>query len=136
MSDESKLEMLVDVCKKRVATVGGDGYSEYVLYRHKITGAYELHFYSSYVNSKEIHNEAEVDEVVCTTLFEKIKEYNFEELAKVKGIGMCGGELVCKYVLDGVVTRISSSVSGSQVMGPISSMYELMSAYFEKYQNK
>lgn len=55
MSDEG-LTLLVNTCRKAVATVGGDGYSEIVLYLDESTGEYWLHTYSKYVYmNEEVH---------------------------------------------------------------------------------
>lgn len=102
--------MLVDFCRRTVATVGGDGYSEVVLYETP-EGETQVHFYSRYEgDEEESHRAYRAADGVKEKAYELISRYgmagwNDEE----HGPGMTGAIVVLKFrCADGSYIRVSS----------------------------
>lgn len=103
---DAGLKMLVNCCHKTVATVGGDGYSEIVLYERS-KDEYELHFYSKYeYDTSEIHYAYKADKKIVDEVYSYLREANLEQHAG-KGGGIFGGEFIVKYLLDGTIHRLT-----------------------------
>ena len=90
--------MLIDFCKKTVATVGGDGYSETVLYQNR-DGSCEVHYYSKYEgDTKESHSAYSVDKAVIAEAYEIINQNKIAAWnEKYNGPGMDGAIYVLKF---------------------------------------
>lgn len=96
VSDEG-LMMLISSCKKTVATVGGDGYEEYVLYKRD-EKTYELHYYSKYEPMKEeVHLAYRSDPSIAKEAFARIEELDLDSYENFPGEPMCGGIRILKY---------------------------------------
>lgn len=95
--DEEQV-LLVDYCKKTVATVGGDGYSETVLYQNR-DGSCEVHFYSKYEYDKaEKHSGYTVDPAVIEAVYKIINDNKIMQWNdKYNSFGMEGAEYVLKF---------------------------------------
>ena len=95
--DEEQV-LLVDYCSKTVATVGGDGYSETVLYQNR-DGSCEIHFYSKYEYDKEEkHRGYSVDPAVIDAAYDIINEKKmilWNE--KYDSFGLEGAEYILKF---------------------------------------
>lgn len=113
LSDEG-LYMLANACKKTVATVGGDGYSEIVLYKDESTGKYWIHTYSKYVYMKE---EAHASYAAAPELAEKVLDYiekevipSWEESRNLRPIvpSMCGGDFIIRFRYNGEIIRLAT----------------------------
>ncbi len=105
------LQMLVNYCKKTVATVGGDGYDEIVLWRDDTNDTYQVHTYTKYqYMPKEIHKGYKADTALCDSAYAKIEENRLEEYVNKNEFGgFAGGMYVCKYTKeDGSVVRVTT----------------------------
>ncbi|MDY5731280.1 MAG: hypothetical protein SPL05_07110 [Eubacteriales bacterium] len=97
MSDEG-LTLLVNICTKTVATVGGDGYSEIVLYVDESTGEYWLHTYSKYVNMKEeAHASYTATPKLAQSVMEYIQNHKLALWKEQKGFAICGGDYIIRF---------------------------------------
>lgn len=108
VSDEG-LTLLVNTCQKTIATVGGDGYSEIVLYLDEKTGQYWLHTYSKYVYMKE---EAHASYVTTKELADKVFDYieknNLVSWKDNKGFPVCGGDYIIRFKNGDEMIRLDS----------------------------
>lgn len=108
--DESDPVMLVDYCVKTVATVGGDGYRETVLYQHR-DGSCEIHYYRMYdADSEEAHSAYSADGPVIAKVYAII---NREHIADWNDRKYSRGPHGIQYVLkfrgsDGEYVRVTS----------------------------
>ena len=108
-ADDSGLTMLVDYCSKTLATVGGDGYDEVVLYRNDQTGELQIHTYSKYVYMpKEKHRSFKAKDGAAEAVFALIEELKLADYKDRRGFGLCGGMYVCKFLKDGEIIRITT----------------------------
>lgn len=113
-SSDEGLYMLVSCCRKRVATVGGDGYTEYVLYLNRKTDEYTVHFYAKYQPSvKEKHRAYKADESLKNQIYDILEKENMASLRDVKGFGLMGGDAILKWMNgDAVICLDSSNLYG------------------------
>ena len=106
---DAGLTMLVDVCKKTTGTVGGDGYSESVLYRNEKTGEYQVHTYSKYENMlSEAHASYTCPAGTAEKILAYIKTNSLASLKNVKGHPLCGGDYIIKFLSSGELIRLDS----------------------------
>ena len=116
---DAGLTMLVDVCKKTTGTVGGDGYSESVLYRNEKTGEYQVHTYSKYEN---MLSEAHASYICPAETAEKILAYiktnSLASLKNVKGHPLCGGDYIIKFSAKSCVLFVLNITSDYNISGP------------------
>lgn len=130
VEDDTGLTLLVDYCRKTLATVGGDGYDEIVLYKNEATGLCSLHTYSKYVYmDKEAHHSYPAKEGVEEAAFQLIKDLKLEEYKGKSGIGLCGGEYVVKFKSEDELIRISTSNMGLDGASVLCSVGNLLHAY-------
>lgn len=122
-SDEG-LQLLVDYCRKTLATVGGDGYDETVLYKNEKENSYSIHTYSKYVYMKKIAHRAfsvspaEAEDIINTVNALELEKY----LESSGGLPLCGGEYVCKFLKNDKLIRVTSSdvpQNGPYTFGPV-----------------
>lgn len=107
--DDSGLTLLGDFCKKTVATVGGDGYDETVLYENEADGSFQIHTYSKYVYmTKESHHSFKAKDGAYAALLELAEKLRLDEYEGKRGFGLCGGMYICKYKKDGVLHRVTT----------------------------
>ena len=131
MNDESCLELLIDSCRKTIATGCGNGHHEYVLYKNKETGEYELHYYDLQVGAKEeSHGYKIVDEDVYLSLMKQIEENNLDERKDIHGFGLCGGDYICKYKKNEEYIRITTANFNGEEFKPLINIYKAMAAYY------
>ena len=98
--DDPTLTMLAEYCRKTVATVGGDGYTEWVLHR-RADGGLQIDYYRNYVGyEKEIHTVKEVTDDVWDNILKVKKKYRLTDPPSERSMGMCGGEVIVK-ICDG-----------------------------------
>lgn len=112
-ADDSGLTLLGDFCKKTVATIGGDGYDEIVLYKNEEDGSFQIHTYSKYAYmQKELHRSFKAKDGAYEALLELVKKLHLDEYEGKIGVGLCGGMYVCKYKKDGVLHRVTTDNLG------------------------
>ena len=103
------LTMRVDVCKKTTGTVGGDGYSESVLYKNEKTGEYQVHTYSKHENMlSEAHASYTCPVETAEKILAYIKTSNLASLKNVKGHPLCGGDYIIKFLSGSELIRLDS----------------------------
>ncbi|MDO4976861.1 MAG: hypothetical protein Q4E53_06325 [Eubacteriales bacterium] len=134
---EEDIIMLIDYCKRTLATVGGDGYDETVLYQKK-DGSCELHYYSKYEGDEvEAHSAYSVDQAVIEEAFDiieknKISNWNDE----YDNIGLDGGEYILKFrTEDGGYIRATSNNMPENGISIMSSVAHCLDRYVDK-ENK
>ncbi len=109
--DDSGLTLLVDCCKKTLATGCGDSCDETVLYLDEKTGEYQIHtYYTGFGSTKEIHRGYRTDKEVYDKIMDIIISSDLPQYEGRQGIQMCGGEYVCKFLYEGRIIRLTSSV--------------------------
>ena len=124
--DEEQV-LLVDYCKKTVATVGGDGYSETVLYQNR-DGSCEVHYYSKYEYDKaEKHSGYSVDPAVIDAAYKIINDNRMVQWNhKYDSFGMEGAEYILKFRgSGGEYIRCSSEHmpdDGLSIMGSVNAL--------------
>lgn len=90
------LTMLAEYCIKTVATVGGDGYTEWVL-NQCADGSLQLDFYRNYVGyEEEIHKSYPAPDDTWDKIIAIKEKYNITKHSSEHSIGMCGGEALIK----------------------------------------
>lgn len=113
--------MLFDYCEKTVATDGGDGYDELVLYKYDKGDGIILAYYSRWFDDPETLSACLVSEELydrCMTLVENYDMANWE-----KGSANDGKQYVVKFEKDGEFVRVSSDempADGMKAFGDIS----------------
>ena len=105
---DDDLQMLGEYCTKTVATVGGDGYTEWVLYRNP-QGELQLHYFRNYMGyENEIHNSC----IAPTDTYEKMLAIKDECHLTVESgknsHGMPGGYEYIKICIDNEVIRLNT----------------------------
>lgn len=111
--DDSGLTLLGDFCKKSMATVGGDGYDEIVLYRSEADGSYQIHTFMKYeYMPKEIHHSYKAKDGAYEALLELVDELQLDEYEGKTGVGLCGGMYICKYSKNGTIHRVTTDNMG------------------------
>lgn len=112
--DDTGLTILGDYCKKTMATVGGDGYDEIVLYKDEKDGSLQIHTYMKYdYMQKEIHHSFKAKSGVYEALLRLADKLHLDEYEGKKGVSLCGGMYVCKYRKDGVLHRVTTDNLGT-----------------------
>ena len=112
--DDAGLTVLGGYCKKTMATVGGDGYDEIVLYKNDKDGSLQIHTYSKYAYmQKEIHHSFKAKEGVYEALLSLTDKLHLDEYEGKRGISLCGGMYICKYREDGVLHVVTTDNLGT-----------------------
>ena len=78
----------------------GDLHDETVLYLDEASGEYQIHTYSNQFGGPEIHRGYRADKEVYDQIFALIRKLGLDKCQGGRDNGMCGGEYVCKFVLD------------------------------------
>ena len=129
---ESRLKLLVDCCRKVLATAMGDGHNETVLYLNEDSGNYEIHTYDKTPGCPEIHHAFLSNKTAYDKVMEKIKETDIASYENKQGTVLCGGDYVCKF-LDGDRTiRISLSNLPEKEQRILYSIGSLLGSYIDK----
>ncbi len=113
--DDAGLTVLGDFCKKTMATVGGDGYDEIVLYENEADGSFQIHTYSKYVYmEKENHHSFKAKPGAYDALLRLVEKLHLDEYEGKRGFGLCGGMYICKYKKDGALHRVTTDNFGTE----------------------
>lgn len=97
LSDKG-LTLLASTCQKTLGTLGGDGYSEIVLYLDETTGEYQLHTYSKYSYMKEEdHDSYTAAPELAEGVMNYIKEHDLASWKDQSGITLCGGDFIIRF---------------------------------------
>ena len=128
--DDSGLTLLGDFCHKTMATIGGDGYDETVLYKNEEDGSFQIHTYSKYVYMpKESHRSFKAKDGAYDALLELAEKLHLDEYEGKQGFGLCGGMYICKYVKDGVVHRVTTDNFGTDGPSIIMQVGKLLGSF-------
>ena len=108
-SDEG-LKMIVDYCRKTLATAVGDGHDETVLYLDEKTGQYQIHRYVMDPGEQgERHVGFETSSDAYDAVMKHIKKARLASYEGKRADALCGGEVVVKFLKDDKMIRISTS---------------------------
>ena len=108
--DDRDLKLLVDCCRKTIATGAGDSHEETVLYLDEKTGEYQIHtYYLGFGSTRERHRGYKTDKGTYDQVMALIDRVELYKYRDVNGAAMTGGEYVCKFMHDGVLIRISTT---------------------------
>ncbi|MBQ9911218.1 MAG: zinc ribbon domain-containing protein [Lachnospiraceae bacterium] len=108
-SDEG-LKLLVDCCRKVLATALGDGHDETVLYLNEETGEYQIHLYELPVGArKERHTGFVAREGVYEAVTKLLDELDLARYEGMQALAITGGEYVVKFLKDERIVRITTS---------------------------
>ncbi|MCQ2456660.1 MAG: zinc ribbon domain-containing protein [Clostridia bacterium] len=103
--DES-LTMLAEYCSKTMATVGGDGYTEWVLNRCA-DGTLQLDYYRNYVGyEEEVHETFPAPADTWDRILSIKEKYHLANPPSWLNMGMCGGERIVKIREGDTVIRL------------------------------
>lgn len=129
---EIKSEMLVDYCRKTLATGCGDSHDEMVLGLAE-DGTYQIDVYRKDYNSPETHKLYKVPEQAKIDAYAYIEEKKLLSLENIRGYGLCGGDYVVKFKKDdGTYARITSANIQGFDMGVLTEMGTLLAGYVAK----
>lgn len=118
---DAGLILLVNTCKKTVATVGGDGYTEIVLYLDAQSGEYWLHTYSKYVYMpKEAHASYAASPTLAKQAMDYIERNDLASWKEHRGMPLCGGDYIIRFRYGDETIRLDSGM-----------MYDGLRAYTE-----
>ncbi len=93
---DDTLTMLAEYCNKTVATVGGDGYTEWVLNRCA-NGTLQLDYYRNYVGyEEEIHHSYPAPDDTWDRITQIKEQYLTGNASGIRLPGMCGGYSLVK----------------------------------------
>ena len=129
---ESRLKLLVDCCRKVLATAVGDGHDEIVLYLNEDTGNYEIHTYFQQPGCPETHNAFLSDKDVYDKVMAKIKETRIAKYENKKGMPLCGGDYVCRFLSGDKMIRISLENLPEKKHSQLSSIGSLLGSCIDK----
>jgi len=103
---DPSLTMLVEYCTKTVATVGGDGYTEWVLYKRE-DDSLQLDYFSNYIGyENEIHSSHSVTNEIWDKINQIKEQYDLNKPTLENMPGMCGGVQLVKIVENDKVYRL------------------------------
>ena len=126
-ADDPNLTLLGEFCKKTMATIGGDGYDEIVLYKNEADGSFQIHTYSKYVYmQEEVHHAYKAKDGAYAALLDLAKELQLDEYEGKRGFGLCGGMYICKYSRDGVIHRVTTDNMGTDGAAIIAKVGKLL----------
>ena len=126
------LKMLIDCCRKVLATAVGDGHDETVLYLDESNGQYQIHTYSKTPGCPEYHRAFMTDENTYLSVMDKIRENDLINLEGSGFNGMCGGEYVVKFVIEDMVTRVSTASVPYEAMSKLYEIGALLNSFIDK----
>lgn len=128
--DDSGLTLLGDFCKRTVATVGGDGYDETVLYRDEADGSYQIHTFSKYDGMpSELHHSFKAKDGAYDALLALVDELQLDAYEGKAGFGLCGGMYICKYLKNGTIHRVTTDNFGMDGPAVIIKVGNLLRSY-------
>lgn len=101
-------QLLADYYEATVATVGGDHYSEMVLYRNA-NGSYEIDLFTKFEDEPEICSVYPADETYYDAIVSVVKENGIDKWNDTKYVaGLTGKEYAFRFYLDGEYYRVTS----------------------------
>ncbi len=110
--DDRDLKLLIDCCRKTLATGCGDSCDEIVLYLDEKTGEYQIHtYYRGFGSYKENHRGYKIDKSAYDKAMEAIISQGLHEYKVLAEMPMCGGEYVCKFLYEDRTIRLTSSTA-------------------------
>lgn len=105
---DETLTMLAEYCEKTVATVGGDGYTEWVLNRCK-DGKLQIDYYRNYVGyEEEIHYSYPAPDNTWDRITAVKEQYLLGNPSGIRLPGMCGGYSLVKIREGDSVIRLTT----------------------------
>ncbi|MBP5224263.1 MAG: zinc-ribbon domain-containing protein [Lachnospiraceae bacterium] len=108
--DDKGLTLIVDCCRKVLATAVGDGHDEIVLYLDEKTGEYQLHRYDLPAGArKERHRGFAAGKEVFDAVTALLEETDLAQYEGRREAVITGGEYVVKFLKDGRIVRITTS---------------------------
>ena len=128
--DDTGLTFLGEFCKKTMATVGGDGYDEIVLYKNEIDDSFQIHTYLKYeYMPKESHHSFKAKDGAYEALLKLVDKLQLDQYEGKTGIGLCGGMYICKYNKDGVIHVVTTDNFGGEGSSIIIQVGNLISSF-------
>ena len=132
--EDEGFSLLVDCCRRTVATVGGDGYDEVVLYKKDDT--YRIYCFSRYEYMKEtVHAAFDTTRECADAVFEAIRKEKLASYKDKRGEPLCGGENIVKFVIDGEVYKISEAKLPFRKQPSLGKVRKVLSSFI-KEENK
>lgn len=129
---EPETEMLVDFCRKTLATARGDGHHEMVL---GITGdgTYIIDVYDKPVGSEnESHLCFRVTEQAWLDASDYIRENNLPSYEHKRGPSLCGGDFVIRFKKeDGTFCRLTSGNMPDRNVGRIEGISAILESHLQ-----
>lgn len=123
------LKIIVDCIKSTIATIGGDGYTETVLYFDEDNNQYSIHTYRKYQPDNILHHHAyRSDEVFKNKVLEYIEKSKIINYKDKCGIGLCGGRYACKFLYENELVRISTDNMDSSGPSVLSSIHSFLNS--------
>ena len=108
--DDKGLKLLVDCCRKTLATAYGDSCDETVLYLDEKTGEYQIHtYYRGFGSFNELHRGYKTGREAYDKAVETIGRLGLSDYDGRIGTPMCGGEYVCKCLYGNKIIRLTSA---------------------------
>lgn len=129
--DENDYTPFADWYRATVATVGGDGYEETILYQNA-DGGFEVHFFSNYeYYETEQHHAYRVDSAVLDELYAYVEQCGFAGWNdEYSSFGLTGAYYVFRYRSpDGEIVRVTSDCMPDNGLGLINGARVIMSSY-------
>lgn len=131
--DDKGLKMLIDCCRKSIATGCGDSHDEVVLYLDEKTGEYQIHTYSlGFGSHKEKHRGYKTVKEAYDKAMEIILGSGLPEYEGAQGIPMCGGEYVCKFLYEDRMIRLTTAVVPYPKQGALYSVEAAVRGYISR----
>ena len=133
--DDRDLKLLVDCCRKTVATGAGDSHEETVLYLDEKTGEYQIHtYYQDFGSTRERHRGFRTDKGTYDQVMAMIDRVELYKYRDVSGAAMTGGEYVCKFMHDGMIIRISTTNVPYEFHKDLYAVGSLLNSFISKDQ--
>ena len=126
--------MLIDYCERTVATVGGDVYSETVLYQNR-DGSCEVHYFSKYeCDEEESHIYFPADEAVVKEAYSIISSSHMKKWnEKYDTSGLEGASYSLKFLTDnGEYITVTSDNMPDNGVGIMRSVENCISSFAVK----
>ena len=129
--EDEGYSLLVDCCRRTVATVGGDGYDEVVLYQKD--NDYQIHCFSKYeYMPKTVHAAYKTTKACADKVFEAIKKEKLAKYKDCKGRALCGGENIVKFVINDEVYRITEANLPFEKHSSLGKIRSVLSSYIRE----
>jgi hypothetical protein len=107
---DAGLKLLIDCCRKVIATGAGDSHNETVLYLDEKTGEYQIHtYFLDFGYTREYHKGFKTDKKTYEEVMNLVHRLGLLKYENKKAEQMTGAEYVCKFFHEGRIVRISTS---------------------------